>query len=199
MSSGVYPGSFNPPTVAHLAIARAAVEQCGLTRLDLVLSRDALGKDDRDLVAIEDRLVVLLEVAASRPWLHARIADERLIADLAVGYDVVVLGADKWAQVVDPRWYGDDPDARDDVVRRLPTVACAPRPGHPVPDAGVALVIDDDHGEVSATAARQGEVGWMLPEAQAFAERTGAWLDPERYRAARHSRPAPTGAAGADR
>ena len=52
-----------------------------------------------------------------------------------------------------------------------------------MPDTGVALVIDDDHGEVSATAVRAGATGWMLPEAHAFAERTGAWIDPDRYRA----------------
>ena len=33
---GCYPGSFNPPTVAHLAVAESAVEQAGLDRLDLV-------------------------------------------------------------------------------------------------------------------------------------------------------------------
>lgn len=185
MSVGVFPGSFNPPTVAHLAIARAAVDQCGLERVDLVLSRRALGKDDGDLVAIEHRHEVLAAVAASRAWLGVRITDARLIAEVAAGYDVVVLGADKWAQVLDPAWYDDDPAARDAVVARLPTVAWAPRPGHPRPTAGVALDVDDDHGAVSATAVRAGRHEWMLPEARALAERCGAWIDPDRYRAAR--------------
>ena len=30
----MYPGSFNPPTVAHLAIAEAAVQAHGLARVD---------------------------------------------------------------------------------------------------------------------------------------------------------------------
>jgi hypothetical protein len=192
MPFGVYPGSFNPPTVAHLAIARAALDQCGLERVDLVLSRDALGKDHRELVAVEDRYEVLVALTERHPWLGVRIADERLIADLAEGYDVVVLGGDKWAQVIDPSWYGGDADARDAVVDRLPTVACAPRPGHPVPAGDVAravvLRIDEAHGEVSATAVRDGRVGWMVPEAQAFADRTGAWIDPVRYLATRGER-----------
>ena len=43
---GVYPGSFNPLTVAHLAIADAAFHTARLERLDLAISRAALGKDD---------------------------------------------------------------------------------------------------------------------------------------------------------
>ncbi|WP_419919708.1 hypothetical protein [Candidatus Poriferisocius sp.] len=42
---GVYPGSFNPPTIGHLAIARAAPAQQGLDRVDLAVSRVALGKE----------------------------------------------------------------------------------------------------------------------------------------------------------
>ena len=41
---GVYPGSFDPLTVAHLAVAEAAVVHLGLVRVDLAISTDALGK-----------------------------------------------------------------------------------------------------------------------------------------------------------
>ncbi|MBO0731843.1 MAG: hypothetical protein J2P57_21470 [Acidimicrobiaceae bacterium] len=46
MTVGAYPGSFNPPTVAHLAIADAARRVMGLERVDFVVSRVALGKED---------------------------------------------------------------------------------------------------------------------------------------------------------
>ena len=42
---GVYPGSFDPLTIAHLAIAEAAVHEAPLDHLDLALSRSALGKE----------------------------------------------------------------------------------------------------------------------------------------------------------
>ncbi|MDQ1449821.1 MAG: hypothetical protein QOC79_2792, partial [Actinomycetota bacterium] len=42
---GVYPGSFDPPTIAHAAIAAAAVHAAQLDRLDLAISEIALGKD----------------------------------------------------------------------------------------------------------------------------------------------------------
>jgi hypothetical protein len=180
MAVGCYPGSFNPPTVAHLAVAEAAVAQCGLDRVDLVLSRDALGKDGADVVAVEHRLAVLEAVASTRPWLGARLTDRRLVADIAEGYDVVVMGADKWAQVADPVWYDDDPARRDEMVARLPRLALAPRHGTDgaavvLPAGTVVLAVDGDHLTVSATGVRAGRHEWMAPEALAHARRTGAW------------------------
>ena len=118
MAVAVYPGSFNPPTVAHLAIAEAALAQCGVDRVDLVLSRHALGKEAAGLVPLGDRLAVLDAVAATRPGLAAAVSEGRLVAEIAAGYDVVVLGADKWAQVTDPFWYGGDAARRDAVDGR---------------------------------------------------------------------------------
>ena len=106
MRIGVYPGSFNPPTIAHLAIAEAAVEQCGLDRIELVISRQTLGKLAGDLLAIEHRLEMLDGLREGRPWLAPAVTDHQLIADVARDFDVVVVGADKWSQIVDPAWYG---------------------------------------------------------------------------------------------
>ena len=103
---GCYPGSFNPPTVAHLAIAQAAVAAGGLTRLDLVISRVALGKEDLAVSTLAERIEVLEAVASTRPWLGIAITDAQLITDIARAYDAVVMGADKWRQVNDPAWYG---------------------------------------------------------------------------------------------
>jgi nicotinic acid mononucleotide adenylyltransferase len=64
---GAYPGTFDPPTVAHLAIAEAARSQCGLDRVDFIVNRSPLGKvDTRPLDA---RVAMLEAVAATRPWL----------------------------------------------------------------------------------------------------------------------------------
>jgi hypothetical protein len=164
---GCYPGSFNPPTVAHLAVAEAAVRQGGLERLDLVLSHGALGKDDAELPAVEQRAEVLRAVAAGRPWLGVVVTDRRLIAEIAAGYDVVVVGADKWRQVVDASWYDDDPEQRDAAVAALPRVLVAPR-GDDRPEGVELLELDEDHRHVSASAVRDGHdhaQGWALPEA----------------------------------
>ena len=157
---GVYPGSFNPVTVAHLAIAEAAVAQRRLDRLELVLSRVALAKEDDPTVApLEARVEALEALRIDRPWLTVAITDAQLVADIAEGYDVVVLGADKWAQLHDPAFYGGDPAARDAALARLPEVAIAPRPPHPVPDDHV-LHVPTWVAEVSATAVRAGRHDW---------------------------------------
>jgi Cytidylyltransferase-like len=163
---GCYPGSFDPPTVAHLAVAEAAVRQAGLDRVDLVLSRAALGKHHlRD--SVDRRRAALEALAASRPWLGVVVTDARLIADIAAGYDAVVMGADKWAQVLDPAWYGGSVAARDAAVARLPRVLVAPRSG--VRPGGVELLDVPDHiADVSASAVRAGlaeAAGWSVAEA----------------------------------
>jgi Cytidylyltransferase-like len=164
---GAYPGTFNPPTIAHLAIAGAAQSQCGLDRVDLIVSTSPLGKRDHpELAALDERVAALELVAAPYDWLAVTVSPSQLLADIAEDYDYVVLGADKWAQVVDPAWYGGRA-RRDDALRRLPTVALAPRPPHPLPDPRPGLLvldIDPAHHEVSATAVRNGEHRWLAPQ-----------------------------------
>jgi hypothetical protein len=165
MRIGVYPGSFNPPTIAHLAIAEAAVEQCGLDRIELVISRQTLGKLAGDLLAIEHRLEMLDGLREGRPWLAPAVTDHQLIADVARDFDVVVVGADKWSQIVDPAWYGGSVDARDRAVADLPHVALAPRPPHPLPEPGphlTVLDIDDGLRHISSTAVREGRSEWAV-------------------------------------
>jgi len=167
---GVYPGTFDPPTIAHLAIARAALDQLGLDRLDLTISSATLGKDDTRLTPIDERLAELTAITAADARLAVRSTSDSLLVDIAAGYDVLVLGGDKWAQVLDPHWYGGT-TARDEALHRLPTVALAPRPpwtelgddpqgDAPAPVTVVVLDLDPAHREVSATAVRDGRHDW---------------------------------------
>jgi nicotinate-nucleotide adenylyltransferase len=181
MRVGAYPGSFDPPTVAHLAVAEAARHQCGLDRLDLVVSTVALGKGVPARPLLEHRVAVLRQLTGTRPWLTVTVTEHRLLADIADGYDVVVMGADKWEQIVDPSWYGGCPSTRDQALARLPDIAVAPRPGGQVPTGVTVLDVDAGHRPVSSTAVRAGRSEWLAPEAAAFDAATGAWSDPERY------------------
>lgn len=176
---GVYPGSFNPPTAAHVQIALTARHHHGLDRVDLAVSIAPLGKDRVAIPRLEHRIEILRQVAAEHDGLGVVVTEARLIVDIAEGYDVVVMGADKWTEVNDPAWY-DGPAARDEALRRLPTIAVAPRPPHEVP-ADLLLDVADDLLEVSSTAAREGRHDWMAAPARAFDRRTGAWSDPDRY------------------
>ena len=73
------------------------------------------------------------------------------------------MGADKWAQVRDPAWYGGDAHARDRALAALPRVLVAPRPGFDVVGAEV-LDIDPEHAHVSSTRARSGEHHLVVPD-----------------------------------
>lgn len=180
---GVYPGTFNPPTAAHVAIAEAARAQRRLDRVDLALSRRPINKEHVEIPTFEHRVEVLQALSRRLGWLGVVVTDATLIVDIALGYDVVIMGADKWDQVNDVRYYADDA-ARDEAVARLPEIALAPRPhatDRPIP-LGMELTVPEQYHQVSSTAARAGRLDWMVPEAQEFDQRTGAWSDPARYR-----------------
>ncbi len=158
----VYPGSFDPPTIAHLAIAIATLEQCRCDSLTFVLSRAALGKEDRS-DTVEARALLLRTLVDDRRF-DVEITSTRFIAEIAQGYDVVVVGADKWAQVLDPSWYADE-TTRDAAVASLPHVALVPRPPHtPLVVAQDAMTVldlaDPTLSEVSSTAVRSGRADW---------------------------------------
>lgn len=170
---GVYPGSFNPPTRAHIEIALAARSVHDLTRVDLAVSRVALGKGRIEVPTFADRIAVIEASVAAVDGLGVLITDHQLVADIAEPYDVVVMGADKWAQVIDVAWYGDEA-ARDAAIARLPRLALAPRPPHDVP-AEHRLPVADDLLEISSSAARTGRTDWMTDAAREFHLRTGAW------------------------
>lgn len=156
-----YPGTFDPPTVAHVAIAEATARQCGVERVDFVLNEAPLGK--AGVRPLEVRRAMLEAVAAARPWLAVVVTDRLHLADIADGYDVLVLGADKWAQVLDVAFYASA-EARDAALARLPRLALAPRHGMAVPDGCVVLDVDLSH--ISSTAARAGALDLVAPEAR---------------------------------
>ncbi len=158
----VYPGSFDPPTIAHLAIAVATLEQCRCDSLTFMLSRAALGKEDRD-DTVDKRASRLRTLVDDRRFV-VEITATRLIAEISQGYDIVVIGADKWEQVLNPSWYADEA-ARDAAVASLPHVALVPRPPHLPLVTGIDSITTLDLGdpllaEVSSTAVRLGRHDW---------------------------------------
>lgn len=177
--TAVYPGSFNPPTTAHLAVSEAVRAQHAIDRVVWSISEVALAKETVEHPKFEHRVSVMQEVAAAVDWLEVVVTSAQLMVDIADGFDLLVMGADKWAQINEPHWYGGLAQ-RDRAMAALPPVAIAPRPPFEVPPH-LLLDIEADHHHVSSTRARDGEHHLMLPEARAFGRRTGAWIDPPRY------------------
>lgn len=171
----VFPGTFNPPTTAHLAIAAAVEERCGCDHLDFVLSRAPLGKDGLVRPTVDERAAVLRMVCADMPHRDVVVTDARLVVDVARGYDVLVVGTDKWEQIVDAAWY-DSPAARDAALRVLPQrVLVVPRAGitpTPSPLRTIEILdVDAAHAHTSSTQARNGDASVIVPEAAA----SGLW------------------------
>ncbi len=168
---GVYPGSFNPLTNAHLAIADAAHDQLDLDAVDLVVSEVALDKRDAPGPPLSERVRLIETDISDRPWLSVRTTPFQLIADIADGYDVVVMGADKWVQVNALRYYADETE-RDASLARLPITAVAARTGSDLPQYGdiVRLDIAAVHASTSSTNARNGTLDLLPPAARCWWE-----------------------------
>ncbi len=163
---GVFPGSFNPLTVAHLEVARLAALAHALDTVDLAVSRIAIDKPAPAGPGFDERIALLTAEVAAHDWLGLVTTDEQLIADIADGYDAVIMGADKWNQVNDARYYADD-TARDAAVSSLPTVVVAERMGLPI-DGAQATVLRTPSSlhDISSTAARGGDRALMAPYAR---------------------------------
>ncbi|HZB71332.1 MAG TPA: hypothetical protein VE395_04305, partial [Acidimicrobiales bacterium] len=106
-----------------------------------------------------ERVAALERLTSGRPWLGVGVTDHRLLADVAAGYEVLVVGADKWAQLHDPSWY-ESTDDRDAALARLPRVVVAPRAGFVLPEDVEVLDVDPEHHHVSSTAVRAGRHDW---------------------------------------
>lgn len=164
----IYPGSFNPPTIAHLELSRAVRNQRDCSVVVWSLTKLPLGKEGVRRPTIAERATVLQRVAARVDWLEVQVTEQQLLADIAQGFEVVVMGADKWHQINEIQWYGSEAE-RDAAIAALPEIAVGPRPPYETP-ADLALALTGV-AHVSSSAARQGAVDLMLPEARA----SGLW------------------------
>jgi nicotinamide-nucleotide adenylyltransferase len=140
-SAALLPGSFDPLTVGHEALAEAAL---GSSADVVVLAYSARtlpkeGPAAEPLLDEATRLASLREYAEGRAGLVVGVTSHGLLADQAVAAArrfpdlklFVVAGADKVAQLFDPRWYADR-DAELDRLFDAATVLAAGRGGdHP--------------------------------------------------------------------
>jgi nicotinamide-nucleotide adenylyltransferase len=118
------PGSFNPPTEAHLALASGALQARAVDRLDFLLASRTVNKERIEGATLVDRLLLLELLASERPKLGVVLVNRGLYVDQA---EIVrgalpsleelwfVVGFDKIVQIFDPRYYRD----RDAALNRL--------------------------------------------------------------------------------
>jgi nicotinic acid mononucleotide adenylyltransferase len=129
-SIALLPGSFNPPTSAHLLLAERALHE-GFDCVLFVLARRTAGKERSSLI-LEDRLTAL-RVACEKSFAiaacsHGLYADQAEAAARAFpGAELTFLvGSDKIVQIFEPGWY-EDRDAALDRLFDAARVLVAPR------------------------------------------------------------------------
>jgi nicotinamide-nucleotide adenylyltransferase len=120
---GLLPGSFNPPTVAHIELATAGL-RAGLDTVLFVLSTLTVDKEVVTGAGLEDRLLMVELQAGHDPRLGGLVVNRGLYVEQAelarstfpnVGEIVFLVGFDKIVQIFDPRYYAD----RDAALERL--------------------------------------------------------------------------------
>lgn len=75
---GILGGSFNPPHLGHLEMARLAKEQLNLTQVWLMVSPQNPLKSDADMAPLADRMTMCEKLAAEHPWLQVTDIERRL-------------------------------------------------------------------------------------------------------------------------
>ena len=145
---GVLPGSFNPPTNAHWALADSALASAGLDAVLFLLSVRTVDKERVTGLRLEDRLIALGRLIGDRPNLAAVVTNRGLYVDQAAALRstlllppaeiIFLVGFDKIVQIFDPKYYQD----RDTALRRLfaeARILVAPRQGQTERDLATLL------------------------------------------------------------
>lgn len=165
-SLGVLPAAFNPPTCAHLALARAALRM--VDEVLLVLPRHFPHKGYEG-ATFDERVRMLLaatcaeqcfprfSIAASDRGLFVEIAQECRIAYGEHVRLMFICGRDAAERMVG--WDYGEPDAFQRMIAQFELLV-APRGGHYEPPAEIRdrvfiLEVDDDIGFISASGVRE--------------------------------------------
>ncbi len=130
-SIALLPGSFNPPTAAHLLLAERARRE-GFGCVLFVLARKTIDKEPAGLIA-EDRLLAL-RFMAQRAGMGVAVTSSGLYADMADASAMLfpqaevafLVGSDKVPQIFDGAYYADRNEALDALFSRARLVV-APR------------------------------------------------------------------------
>ena len=132
----VLSGSFNPPTRAHVGLARAALADGGAERVLFALAVRTIDKERLVGAPLTERCAMLAALVAEEPRFAAVAVNRGLYLEQAIAVDeafapadlAFLVGFDKIVQILDPRYYAD----RELALRRLFGLArflVAPRDG----------------------------------------------------------------------
>jgi nicotinate-nucleotide adenylyltransferase len=159
----VFPGAFNPPTVAHVAIARAARTWAAEVVWTLPRAFPHKGFEGADLPM---RLDMLLRLAADEPGMSVAVASGGLYVEIAdearqffgAGLEIGLLcGRDAAERIA--AWDYGTPGVFESMIERYPLLVAGrageylPAPRHA--DRIIPLTMDPAFNEVSSTEVRR--------------------------------------------
>lgn len=210
---GVLPGSFNPPTAAHLELARAARRRFELDTVAFSLSSVIVDKERVEGLCREDRLLLLALLTADDPWAAVVVVNRGLYSEQAPGFRTCfgvdadlrfIVGMDKVLQIFDPRYYEDRDAALDTLFAHVRLIAANREDwgdealralldrseNAPYRDRVQPLTLPPHLRDQSSSAVRRGVEGGepagdaVVPAVREFIEATGAYREPYELRLA---------------
>jgi nicotinate-nucleotide adenylyltransferase len=161
---GFLGGSFDPPHIGHLILARDAFEQLSLDKIYLVPAVQSPLRGRPHIASFDDRMAMCRLAVRGHPWLDVldverdlpspsyTVNTARKLAELFPGAALVwLLGADQWEML--PQWHDYE------TLVGLLRFAVAARPGHkltalPFPEPK-AVPLRTREIEVSSTELRE--------------------------------------------
>ncbi|MFQ5849530.1 MAG: nicotinate-nicotinamide nucleotide adenylyltransferase [Candidatus Binatia bacterium] len=134
---GVLSGSFNPPTLAHVELARQAKKSFQLSRILFTVARVTVDKERAEGLSLEDRLLLLSLIAEEMGSASVAAVNRGLYFEQAKAFRSLlgnkariyfVVGMDKVIQIFDLRYYQDRDAALGNLFTEAQLVAASRGP-----------------------------------------------------------------------
>jgi len=134
MRVGILSGSFNPPTLAHIELARQAKQTFKIDHILFTISRVTIDKERVEGLSLEDRLLLLSLIADEEGSTSVAVVNRGLYFEHAKAFRSLlgsksriffVVGMDKVVQIFDPRYYQDRNAALKSLFTEAQLVAAA--------------------------------------------------------------------------
>src|SRR5690242_6490719 len=150
---GVFAGSFNPLTRAHVALANAARRAAGLDAVIWACAAASVDKEQVERAALVDRLAQMRAFVAGRRRETLALLNRGLYVDeartlralLAPSAELtLIVGFDKIVQIFDPKYYADR-NAALHALFSLAQLLVAPREGEGAEALAALLAQPENH------------------------------------------------------
>jgi nicotinic acid mononucleotide adenylyltransferase len=201
---GILSGSFNPPTLAHIELARQAKQTFKIDHILFTISRVTIDKERVEGLSLEDRLLLLSLIAEEEGSASVAAVNRGLYFEHAQAFRSLlgtqsriyfIVGMDKVIQIFDPCYYQDRDAALKILFTEAQLIAAGRHPwgkeelgklldreeNRPYQDRVYSLTLPEDvrglsSSELRTVIAKGDSVGGQLPKVvERFIAESGAY------------------------